>query len=326
MESLMRPPRLVVLVALALGAWGFVSAGALLTGEEAPDWRVSEWINGDPGSLQHHRGRVVVLHFFQMWCPGSNEFSLPVMQRWDELYGDRDDFMIVSMHSVFEGHDYQTPERLKKLLRRNGIWHPVGIDAYAHKGDLVPFTMQQYQAVGTPQVAVIDKDGILVFNHFGEFHIPTVEFLLDRLLKVESEAKPRPKPKVGRNDKLSGTYKLQLEQTTNTCGEMTAPVTMNVNIDVITDFVDARFPRELLGRSDLTLHFNTRTLKIDSNEDVAGEVEGVPTTTNITVMGRFVEGSNPPQITYNAMLRRQSEREDLVCLIRARGTATRIGD
>ena len=322
----MRLPRLALVAALVFSIGGLVSAGALVPGEEAPEWRISEWINGDPGAVEFHKGRVLVLHFFQMWCPGCNEFSLPVMKRWDELYGDRDDFMIVSIHSVFEGHDYQTTERLRKYLRKNGIWHPVGIDAYAHVDDEVPVTMQRFHAEGTPQLAVIDKEGFLVFTHFGKFDIATLEFLLDRLLKQESEEKPPPKPQVGRDAKLSGTYKLDFEQTSKSCGEMPAPVSLNVKLDVITDTIEVGFPRDFLGRSNLTARYNSRTLKFNVSEADEQRIRGVMVKSNLTVMGRFVQASRPPQITYNVMLRQQSDRPDHDCSIKARGTAVRIGD
>ena len=322
----MRLPRLALVAALILGVWGPVSAGALLTGEEAPEWRVSEWINGDPGSVARQKGRVLVLHFFQMWCPGCNEFTIPVMQRWQNLWGDRDDFMIVSIHSVFEGHEYQTPERLRKFLRRKNIWHPVGIDAYAKRGDEVPVTMQRYKTTGTPQLVLIDKEGLLVFNHFGEFDIPTLEFLVERLLKEESEVKPPPKPQVGRDAKLSGTYKLQFEQTSKSCGEMDAPVSLNIKLDVITDIIEIGFPRDYLGVSELTARYNSRTLKFNASATDERQVQGTQVRTSATVIGRFVQGSRPPQITYSAIVNRISDQAELQCSIKARGTAVRIGD
>jgi len=322
----MRLPCLALAAALILSAWAPVSAGALLTGEEAPEWTISDWINGDPGTVQSHKGRVLVLHFFQMWCPGCNEFTIPVMHRWQDLWGDREDFMIVSIHSVFEGHEHQTPERLRKFLRRNNIWHPVGIDAYAGGSETVPTTMLTYQTLGTPQVVVIDKEGLLVFNHFGEFHIPTIEFLIERLLKVESEITPPEKPQIGRNDKLSGTYKMLFEQTSNSCGEMTAPLNLNIKVDVITDFMEIRFPRDFMGISTLTARYNARTLKFNATTSEDRSAQGTVVKSTITAMGHFVQGSRPPQITYNAMYRQNSDRKEFECHIKIRGTASRIGD
>jgi hypothetical protein len=202
----------------------------------------------------------------------------------------------------------------------------VGVDGYGRGNDLVPATMQTYQTVGTPQVAVIDKEGLLVFNHFGEFHVPTVEFLIERLLKVESETKPPKKPQIGRDAKLSGTYKMLFEQTASSCGEMIDPMHMNVKVDVITDFMEIRFPRDFMGISTLTARYNARTLKFNATTSEDRALQGTSVKSTASVMGHFVQGSRPPQITYNAMYRQNSDRKEFECHIKIRGTASRIGD
>jgi thiol-disulfide isomerase/thioredoxin len=318
--------RLVLVTLLALCLATPAAAGAVLTGEEAPEWRIEEWINGDPGAVGFHKGRVLVLHFFQLWCPGCNEFSIPLMQRWQQKWGDREDFMIVSIHTVFEGHEYQSTERLRRFLRRNGIWYPVGVDAYAHAGDEVPVTMQRFGNTGTPQVALIDKEGLLVFNHFGRFDVATVEFLVERLLKTKSDVSPPPKPAVGRDAKLSGTYKLQLEQIANSCGALAAPTSMNVQAEVITDFIDVRFPQQLLGSSALTLQYNSRTLKLNATERAEQQAGGGTDRYTLTVLGAFIQGSRPPELSITAVLRKQSTEAGQSCMIKTKGSAVRIGE
>ena len=54
----------------------------------APEWVVSEWINGSGTSLQDLRGQVVIVEFFQLWCPGCNKFSIPLMKRWGHSFHD----------------------------------------------------------------------------------------------------------------------------------------------------------------------------------------------------------------------------------------------
>ena len=83
-------------------------AGVVKRPYPAPEWEVSKWLNGDPGSLKENRGRVILIDFFQLWCPGCNRFSIPIFREWEEKYGSRDDILIVSIHTVFEGHASQT--------------------------------------------------------------------------------------------------------------------------------------------------------------------------------------------------------------------------
>lgn len=148
---------------------------------KAPELYVSEWINKDPGMLRDMRGKVVVIDFFQMWCPGCNSFSIPLISRWEERYKGQNDIIFLSIHTVFEGHQYQTPDALKDFVKRNGISHPVGIDAYG-AGSSLPITMRKYRTGGTPCITIIDKDGNIRFQKLGGFNPEPVERLIDQLL------------------------------------------------------------------------------------------------------------------------------------------------
>ena len=158
-------------------------AGSLRQSFPAPEWRIGEWINGNPGSLADHRGKVVLIDFFQLWCPGCKRFSVPLFNRWHEQYGERDDLLVVSIHTVFEGHDYQNPEKLREFVEIWGIEHPVGIDSYATAGDEVPETMRRYRTGGTPFVVIVDKAGRQRFRHLGSFDERAAGALIDRLLE-----------------------------------------------------------------------------------------------------------------------------------------------
>ncbi len=152
----------------------------------APQWVVSQWLNSDPGSLAENKGKVVLIDFFQLGCPGCRNFSIPLFQEWDEKYGDRDDVLIVSIHTVFEGHSRQTPEDLRVFIRDQGITHPVGVDAYNNEGDRRPITMQRYRTGGTPHIVIIDKAGRIRFSHFGSFRPEPVEAFIQGLLAEDS--------------------------------------------------------------------------------------------------------------------------------------------
>ncbi len=49
---------------------------------QAPEWVISGWINSNGLTLADLRGKVVVIDFFQLWCPGCNKFSGPLMEKW----------------------------------------------------------------------------------------------------------------------------------------------------------------------------------------------------------------------------------------------------
>ena len=99
----------------------------LPTPRPAPDWQVSEWINGNGGQLADHKGKVIIVEFFQLWCPGCNRFSIPLMKQWHRVYADdikAGNLHMLSIHTVFEGHSYQTPKRLRSFIREKNIQHP----------------------------------------------------------------------------------------------------------------------------------------------------------------------------------------------------------
>jgi hypothetical protein len=100
---------------------------------------------------------------------------------------------VASIHSPFEGFDYQTTDRLREFIREAGMVHHVGIDAYESPGDVIPITMKRFDAQGTPHVVIIDREGKIRWSHFGWFDSTPVEAFIDRLI----EEKPDPEESGG---------------------------------------------------------------------------------------------------------------------------------
>jgi peroxiredoxin len=132
----------------------------------APGWRVAEWLNASaPLSLEALRGKVVVLHAFQMLCPGCVQHGLPQAQRIHALFEPRE-VAVVGLHTVFEHHEAMTPVSLRAFLHEYRIAFPVGVDAPGKHGP-VPQTMQAYRLRGTPSLLLIDREGRLRRHGFG---------------------------------------------------------------------------------------------------------------------------------------------------------------
>ena len=183
-------PLSMIIAALAVMVFTAPALWAAPTGKKAPDWDISEWINSEPINLTGLKGKVVVIDFFQLWCPGCNSFSIPLMHRWEQVFEkEASDGRIafVSIHTVFEGHSFQTPKRLRRFLKQKGINHAVGIDRHID-GNRLPETMRRYGTSGTPEMAIIDKYGILRMQHFGGFDPDYGEKLIRRLLDQQYEA------------------------------------------------------------------------------------------------------------------------------------------
>ena len=83
----------------------------------APPLQVAQWFNTrEPLTLESLRGRVVVLHAFQMLCPGCVEHGIPQARRVHEAFSP-DQVVVIGLHSVFEHHAVQgTPASLQAFI------------------------------------------------------------------------------------------------------------------------------------------------------------------------------------------------------------------
>ena len=135
----------------------------------APELQVTQWFNSkQPLTLAGLRGRVVVLHAFQMLCPGCVQHGIPQAQRIFEQFA-RDDVVVIGLHTVFEHHDVMTPSALAVFIHEYRLRFPVGVDA-PDGSNAIPLTMRVYDMEGTPTVVVIDRQGRVRLQEFG--HVP----------------------------------------------------------------------------------------------------------------------------------------------------------
>jgi peroxiredoxin len=131
----------------------------------APELDVSIWCNTAPLSLAGLRGKVVVLHAFQMLCPGCVLEGTPFAQKlYDRLPAD--DVAVLGLHTVFEHHDAMTPVSLRAYLHEFRITMPVGVDRHDAPGGS-PVTMSAYRMQGTPSLVFIDRTGRIRHHWFG---------------------------------------------------------------------------------------------------------------------------------------------------------------
>lgn len=133
----------------------------------APPWQVSQWFNTEQApTLENLRGRVVVLHAFQMLCPGCVMHAIPQAERIHQRFA-RDGVTVIGLHTVFEHHAAMQPVSLQAFLHEFRVTHPIGVDAVI-AGQAIPATMQAYAMQGTPTLMLIDRRGRLRGQQFGQ--------------------------------------------------------------------------------------------------------------------------------------------------------------
>lgn len=132
----------------------------------APELIVDRWFNTpEPLALSNLRGRVMLLHAFQMLCPGCVAHGTPQAERAHRLFADRG-LQVIGIHTVFEHHAAMTPVSLEAFIHEYRLSFPIAVDRPGTDGP-IPQTMQAYGMRGTPTHILIGRDGLIRHHGFG---------------------------------------------------------------------------------------------------------------------------------------------------------------
>jgi len=157
----------------------------------APELQISGWINTlESITLASLLGKVVVLHSFQMLCPGCVQVGIPQAQKIYEEF-DPEKVAVIGLHTVFEHHSVMGKEALEVFVHEYQLRFPIGIDKYGDHDKRLPLTMRAYQMQGTPTLILIDKVGKLRLHKFGHISDLTLgcsigTLLSERITSAES--------------------------------------------------------------------------------------------------------------------------------------------
>ena len=147
----------------------------------APEWQVEVWLNTRvPLELSQLRGRVVLLHAFQMLCPACVSHAVPQAERVHQEYAEHG-VSVIGLHTVFEHHAAMMPVALEAFLHEYRVTHPVGVDV-AVAGISIPATMRRYGMQGTPTLILIDRAGKLRLHELGRMDDLRLGMMLGQLL------------------------------------------------------------------------------------------------------------------------------------------------
>ena len=138
-----------------------------MTTAVAPELSVSEWLNtGAPLTLAGLRGRPVLLHAFQMLCPGCVSHGTPQTPRAHDMFRNTD-LQVIGLHTVFEHHEAMKPVSLKAFVHENKLTFPIGVDTPGQDTP-IPVTMASYGMRGTPTMILIRRNGTVYHHGFGQ--------------------------------------------------------------------------------------------------------------------------------------------------------------
>ncbi|HEV3427677.1 MAG TPA: thioredoxin family protein [Paraburkholderia sp.] len=151
---------------------------AVQNGAPAPDFTgINTWINSPPLDLKQLRGKVVLVEFWTFDCINCAH-TVPYVKEWYSRYRDKG-LVVVGVHTPELPFERNT-DNLKKAVARFGIEYPVAQDnSYA--------TWNAYNNQYWPAQYLIDKNGKLVYSHFGEGDYDQTEQTIRGLLGVDGK-------------------------------------------------------------------------------------------------------------------------------------------
>jgi peroxiredoxin len=129
---------------------------AVLQGRQAPPLSVVAWVNSAPRTLKQLRGKVVLIDFWGMGC-GPCVASLPEVQRTAEQFAKKG-VVVIGLHD-----SSASAPQLQEFAKSHKLTYPLAIDTPDNPKGSARNTFGEYGVHGIPSVAVIDRDGNVVY-------------------------------------------------------------------------------------------------------------------------------------------------------------------
>ncbi len=149
------------------------------------EFDVTRWFNSPPLEMEQLRGKVLLVEFFQMLCPGCVNHSLPQARRVHQMVKG-DQLVVLGIHSAFEHHAVTGPDALEVFLHEFGIRFPVAVDRPSETG-VLPATMKRWQLEGTPTTMLVDRQGRVRQKWLGQIDDLALGVWLGTLLAESAE-------------------------------------------------------------------------------------------------------------------------------------------
>ena len=137
----------------------------------------SVWLNSEPLTADGLRGSVGLVDFWTYSCVNWLR-TLPYVRAWQERYRDRG-LVVVGVHAPEFGFEHDL-DNVRRAATELGVGYPVVIDN--------DFTIwRSFENHYWPAVYLVDRDGRVRFDHFGEGAYEETERAIQRLLGVDGE-------------------------------------------------------------------------------------------------------------------------------------------
>jgi len=138
---------------------GAATAVPVAANRVAPEFAgIDKWLNSSPLTMQQLRGKVVLVDFWTYTCINCVH-TLPHVEQLYQKYKDQG-LVVVGVHTPEYAFERDT-KKVAGAIAEYGLHYPVAQDnQYA--------TWNAYSNQYWPAVYLIDKQGHIVYSHFGE--------------------------------------------------------------------------------------------------------------------------------------------------------------
>jgi thiol-disulfide isomerase/thioredoxin len=137
----------------------------------------SAWLGSEALSPAGLRGQVVVVDFWTLTCINWLRTE-PYIRAWSKAYRD-DGLIVIGVHTPEFSFEHEL-ELVRLAVEERSIDYPVALDNDYRVWDA--FSNHYW-----PAIYFVDRDGVIVDQHFGEGRYEQSERLIQRLLGVERE-------------------------------------------------------------------------------------------------------------------------------------------
>jgi len=145
-----------------------------VSNESAPELiQGGDWFNSEPLKIKELKGKVVLVDFWTYTCINCIR-TLPYLRSWHEKYSDNG-LVIIGVHTPEFAFERES-NNVKKAIEDFDLKYPVMQDNEYE-------TWEAYNNRYWPAKYLVNKDGEIVYTHFGEGDYEVTEAKIQELLK-----------------------------------------------------------------------------------------------------------------------------------------------
>lgn len=168
-----------------------------IIGEKAPNFGVSEWVQGAPTNFDQEKDHIVLVEVFQVNCPGCFMHSIPEAINIYNKYKD-EGVRVLGIATAFEDFDKNTLDNLKMLVETGEVIGETknALSMYGQLKDgklpfKIPFPLAMDNLTKTSEEISQEKILQFIYPQIPEFDSQPEEYKKQIIEKVKSYMKSK---------------------------------------------------------------------------------------------------------------------------------------